>query len=208
MNAVYVIIFPFACCIPFALFFAYQKMVIRNKVKNAAFLFLGMVLGGLTVFGMQLPVLFNNPSFNRMMNQFLEALGSDSAQQLLSQNTTPTPNINNNDDDDDDEEETDDDDDNTNANTNRNTNRTNTNQQNNRRVYETTFTIPIDQNNLFNEIFNNQFSSLLNQARQRRTATNTRRTRFPTTPPNNNNNNSNNNAPITPVDNNDINNTD
>ena len=53
----------------------------------------------------------------------------------------------------------------------------------NTRVYETTFTIPIDQNNLFGEILGNQFSSLLNNSVQRRRNLQ-RRTRFPTTNPN------------------------
>ena len=185
MDSFYIIFFPIACCIPFMLFYTYQKMVIQNKIKNVTYLFTGIILGGLTVFGIQLPKLIENPSFNKMMNQLLDVSNS---------------NINSSNDEDEDDNTDDDDDDNTENNNNNNNN------QNNRRVYETTFSIPIDQNNLFNEIFNNQFSNMLNQARQRRTAsTNTRRTRFPTTPPNNINNN---NTPITPNDNNDLNNTD
>ena len=196
MDSFYIIIFPLACCIPFALFYAYQKMVIQNKIRNVAYLFTGMLLGGLTVIGMQLPTLIENPSFNSMMNQLLEVSNSGNI------NNNNNTNVNSSSDEDEDDN-TDDDDDNTENNNNNNNNQNN---QNNRRVYETTFTIPIDQNNIFNELFNNQFSSMLNQARQRRTAaTSTRRTRFPTTPPSNINNN---NTPITPNDNNDLNNTD
>ena len=206
MNEVYFIIFPILSCIPFALFYFYERIIARNRVKNAAFLFMGVILGGLTVFGLQLPVLVNNPTFNRFINQFLEILGSDSGQQISSQNTTPTPSVPqtniNTTSDDEEEEDTDDDIDNNNNTDNTNNN----NQASNRRVYETTFTIPIDQNYLFNDFFNNQFSSMLNQVRQRRAAaTNTRRTRFPTNPPNSVNNN---NTQTASSDNNDINNTD
>jgi len=93
MNEVYFIIFPILSCIPFALFYFYERIIARNRVKNAAFLFMGVILGGLTVFGLQLPVLVNNPTFNRFINQFLEILGSDSGQQISSQNTTPTPSV-------------------------------------------------------------------------------------------------------------------